>query len=188
MQSLFEEFKFSAILTALVELVFGLFLFLNPTASQFALCTLVGVGILFFGLFSIISYVMNHEIYWDHAQLLVGICAVIVAIIFFVNPAILFGIIGTVLGLFIIYSAIREIRRAMTLRSFGYPQWWSALLAGIVFILFGFSLLFFPNLYGNLLMQFIGAFLVIEAIADLLTVHKISSISKDGSQTIIIRY
>ncbi|MBQ8092226.1 MAG: DUF308 domain-containing protein [Clostridia bacterium] len=186
--SLFTGFKINAILTALVELVLGIFLILNPTASQFALCSLVGCGILIYGVFSIITYIRNHEGYWDHARLIAGICAVIVALIFFANPGFLFGFVGTIIGFFIIVSAFGEIRRAMTLNAFGFDQWWVALISGIVFICFGISLVFFPGFYGNLLMRVIGVFLVLEAVSDLLTVHRITVFAKNGRQNIVIRY
>ncbi len=188
LQSVLKDFKLSAVLTAIGELILGTFLILNPAASQFALCTLIGIAILIYGMLSIITYVRNHERYWDHARLLFGISALVLGIALLVNPGFLFSFTGTMLGFFIVISACSEIRRSLTLKEFGFIQWWTALLIGILFVCLGVSLILFPGFYGSLFMQFIGVFLLIEAVSDLLTIHRISEFAKNGTYNIVIRY
>ena len=186
--SILREFKANALLTAVLELILGLFLILNPHASQLALCTLIGIAILAFGVFSILSYVAARSTAMDVLTLCAGILAAGAGVLFLFNPAMLADFIATVLGLFVIVCAAGEIRRALTMHRFGYRYWYLSMIAGAAILLFGFSLIFAGSFYGDLLMMYIGIVLVISAVADLLSIWRLSRLTRDISSVTIIRY
>ena len=188
LRAFLREFKVNAILTACLELLLGIFLLINPHASQIALCSLIGISILAFGLFSIISYVAARKDTLDSLTLAAGVLATAVGLLFLFNPPLLFDFIAIVLGVFVIVCAAGEIRRSLTLRHFGYQRWALSLIAGLVVLGFGLSLLFASSFYGDLLMMAIGIILVVSAVSDLLTIHRLSRLTKDISATTIIRY
>lgn len=183
-----KNFKLNAILTAVGELIIGIFLVLNPAASKSVISKIVGVLLLIYGILNIFTYLRNHEHFWDHARLVWGIGAVIIALLFLFSPNTIIRFIGSILGICIVLSACSQILRSLTLRAFKDSQWWTALLIGVIFFLLGFSLILFPRIYGNLLIQFIGAFLLIEAVSDLLTIFKIAKLDKIGGNNLFVRY
>lgn len=182
-----KNFKLNAILTAVGELIIGIFLVLNPSVSEL-ICKIIGVLLLIYGILNIFAYLRNHEHFWDHTRLVLGIGAVIIALLFMFKPRTIIAFIGSILGICIVLSACSQILRSLTLRAFKFSQWWTALLIGVIFFLLGFSLILFPRIYGNLLIQFIGAFLLIEAVSDLLTIFKIAKLDKTEGNNLFVRY
>jgi len=180
-----KNFKLNAILTAVGELIIGILLVLNPSVSEL-ICKIIGILLLIYGVLNIFAYLRNHEHFWDRARLVLGIGAVIIALLFMFKPRTIIAFIGSILGIFL--SACSQILRSLTLRAFKDSQWWTALLIGVIFFLLGFSLVLFPRIYGNLLIQFIGAFLLIEAVSDLLTIFKIAKLDKIGGNNLFVRY
>lgn len=186
--SLLSNYKLNSILTAVGEIILGVILIFKPTASKSVICVIAGVGLLIYGVLGIFAYLQNHKFFWDHARLIFGIVAIVLGLIFLFWPRFILSFLGRILGMCLTASACSQILRSLTLRAFHFGQWWTTFLIGILFVVLGLSLILFPVVYGNLLMQFIGVFLVIEAVSDLLTVRRISELAKNVDSKIGIRY
>ncbi len=166
--------KANAIATAVIELILGLFIFMRPEATGSALMSMLGTFILLFGIIHIVSFLVDHEIHFSYFQLVMGIAAAVVGLLFLTRPMLLAGFISLILALFIIAGSINELERAIRLREFGYSQWWLAAMVAVITLFLGISLILFPGFYGEMLMRAIGIFLMVEAISDLLTIHRIT--------------
>lgn len=85
-----------------------------------------------------------------------------------------------VFGLMIIVSSISGIKRALTLKSYGFDRWYFMLISAIVTLVLAISIVAFPNLYGNMLIMAIGIVMILEAVSDLLGIHRLSKFIKDN--------
>ncbi len=174
-----QKYKFNSFLIAITELVLGIFLILNPKASQNALSMIFGAMALLYGVFNIISYFSEHTSYADAIRLVIGCAVALVGIIFIIKPSMLFDFIGTLLGLFIMIGGINQVQRSMVLRRIGYSHWFAALVSGILIIILGLTCIFFSSFYGQFLMIFMGILLIYEAVADILISLQIRRIIKE---------
>ena len=73
--SLGNEIKWSFSLAAIVELLLGLLLVLAPNTSSQLLCTLIGVVVLAYGAFNILSYLLDRGMSAYTFELMLGILA-----------------------------------------------------------------------------------------------------------------
>ena len=85
-----------------------------------------------------------------------------------------------VLGLLIMVSSICGIKRAFTLKSYGFERWYLMLISAIVTLVLAVTIVLYPTLYGDMLMMAIGIVMIIEAVSDLLGIHRLSKFIKDN--------
>ena len=117
-------------------------------------------------------------------ELLIGVCALAFGVFSLINPTFLMDFLFTVLGLVVIVTSVSGIKRALNLRTFGYARWWLPMLLSCATLLVALSIVFMPQLYGNMLMMVIGAILIVESVGDLLSIHRLSSFARSITYTI----
>ena len=186
MFSLGREIKWSFSLAALVELLLGLLLALAPNTSSHLLCTFIGIVVLAYGAFNILSYVLDRGMSAYTFELLLGILAAAFGIFVLCNKDFIIKSLFIVLGLIVLVSSIAGIKRALNLRAFGYPRWWAAMVSACATCLIAMSILLFPKLYGNMALMIIGLMLIVEAVSDLLSIRRLSRLAQDVDITYTI--
>lgn len=184
--SLGREIKWSFSLAAIVELLLGLLLALAPNTSSRLLCTLVGVVVLAYGAFNILSYVLDRGMSSYTFELLLGILAAAFGVFVLCNKDFIIKFLFIALGLVVLVSSIAGIKRALNLRAFGYSRWWAAMVSACATCLIALSIILFPKLYGNMALMIIGLMLIIEAVSDLLSIRRLSRLAQDVDVTYTI--
>lgn len=172
-----REIKMSFTFSSIACLVIGLILLLMPNLSQMVLCTAVGIGLILYGVFNILSFLLEGGPAYT-LELLIGIAATALGVFSLINPLFLMNFLFTALGIMIMVGSICGIRRALNLRAFGFPQWWAAMLSSCITLLVALSIVLFPNAYGNTLMMVIGIVLIVEAVSDLLAIYRLSRLTR----------
>lgn len=169
-----REIKLSFSIAAVVYLALGILLVVAPNTSRKLLCTLVGVGVSVYGLMGILSYVLDRGSSSYTLELLIGVCALAFGVFSLINPTFLMDFLFTVLGLVVMVTSFSGLRRALNLRAFGFSRWWAPMLCALVTMLVALSIVFMPQLYGNMLMMVIGVILIVEAVSDLVSIRQLS--------------
>lgn len=166
-----REIRMSFTLAAIIYIALGLLLIFMPNTSRKLLCTLVGAGVTTYGILNIISYLLSKGDNSYTPALLLGICALAFGVFSLIQPTFLMDFLFTVIGLIVIIVGVNGIRRALQLRSFGFPHWQALLICAVITILFSLSVIFFPNLYGNLLIMLCGLLLTAGGVSDLMSIR-----------------
>lgn len=172
-----KRMKWSAIVAALVYIALGVVLLVWPDAASAALCTLLGVGALCYGLFQIISFFTREDTEswgWGAVDLVIGVVALAFGVFALAQPHVVMSILPVVLGCAVIVNSCVSLKRALELRSLNAEKWWVALLLSLVTIVFGGVMLFNPFGSHILLLRIIGGVLIYEGIADIVTVYHVS--------------
>ena len=149
------------------------------TANRF-LGVLVGAGITIYGLFNILSFIFSRGTVAYSLELLIGLCATAFGAYSLFSPDFLSKFLFIVLGLLIMVSSICGIKRAFTLKSYGFERWYLMLISAIVTLVLAVTIVLYPTLYGDMLMMAIGIVMIIEAVSDLLGIHRLSKFIKDN--------
>ena len=173
-----KEIKISFVLTAVVDLILGVILLFAPEHVTDVLVMLISAGITIYGVFNILSFIFSRGMTAYSFELLIGICATAFGVFSFISPSFLPSVLFIVFGLMIIVSSISGIKRALTLKS--YDRWYFMLISAIVTLVLAISIVAFPNLYGNMLIMAIGIVMILEAVSDLLGIHRLSKFIKDN--------
>ncbi|MBQ8618355.1 MAG: DUF308 domain-containing protein [Clostridia bacterium] len=166
-----REIRMSFTLAAMIYVILGLLLIFMPNTSRKLLCTLVGAGITAYGLLNIISALTSKGEQSYTPALLLGVCALAFGVFSLIQPTFLMDFLFTVIGLLIVLASINGIRRALRLRSFGFIRWWAVLTCALVTLALALSVIFFPGLYGNLLLMICGVLLAADGVSDLVSIH-----------------
>lgn len=170
-------FRVSFSLAAVVYLLLGLLMIVAPNTSRRLLCTLVGVGIMAYGLLSIVPFVMSQGEKRFSFDLLIGICALAFGLFSLINRTFLMDFLFTALGVVVCVTSVCSISRALNLRYFGFARWWAPLCANIATLVIALCVIFFPGFFGNMLMIAMGIILVVEAVSDLISIHYLGRFS-----------
>lgn len=173
-----RRFRVSAALAAVVYLVLGLVLLFAPSASRALLCAVIGIGVTVYGAFNILSFLLNRDQEAYTLELLIGICAVAFGVFSLLNPTFLLDFLFIVLGLVGVAGSISGIKRALTLRSFGFTGWTIPMIANLVTLLLALSVVFMPDLYGNMMMMVVGLMLIAESVCDLASLRSLSRFTR----------
>lgn len=176
--SAIRRFRVSATLAAVVYLALGFFLFAAPDTAYRTLGLIIAVSITAYGALNVLSFLISREEGIYAVDLLIGVCALAFGIFSLVNPTFLTNFLLVVLGLMGVVGSVNGITRALNLRSMGYPKWALPLAPSIITLLVALSVVFLPDMYGNLMMAVIGVMLVVEAASDLFSLHELSKLTK----------
>lgn len=174
-----REIKLSFTFSSIASLVLGIAMLLMPGASQRVLSMVVGIAVTAYGLFNILSFVLERGAGAYTFELLIGVCAAGFGLFSLINPAFLMSFLFTVLGIVVMVGSICGIRRALNLRAFGFAQWWAAMISSCATLLLALSIVFFPSVYGDMLMMAVGIVLIVESISDLLAIYRLSQYTKE---------
>ena len=153
-----KEIKISFVLTAVVDLILGVILLFAPEHVTDVLVMLISAGITIYGVFNILSFIFSRGMTAYSFELLIGICATAFGVFSFISPSFLPSV----------------------LKSYGFDRWYFMLISAIVTLVLAISIVAFPNLYGNMLIMAIGIVMILEAVSDLLGIHRLSKFIKDN--------
>lgn len=170
--------KLNATLAALAYLVLGFILLLLPNTSKRVLCAVIGVGVTVYGIFNILGFLLDRDSVSFSIELLIGVAMLAFGLFSLINSSFLMDFLIISLGLIIAVSSVSSIKRALSLKVFGYPHWWMSLTVAILSLVIALTFVFCPDVYGDLLMRIIGALLIVESAGDLLTIRRLSKLAK----------
>ena len=165
-----KKFKASSYAVSIIYVIVGLIMLLNPNFISDAVNYVIGVLIIIYGIIYSISLYQKREVeIYGKFDFIAGIMCISFGLFLIVYPDILVALIPFCTGIIILMDAIRFIVNSIRLKKYEYRSWIVNLVIGIIFL--GFSIFIIVNAknISLLLLRFIGAFLIIDAILDFFT-------------------
>ena len=127
-----------AVLESLVVGVLGIVLLWNPKGIMQAIFYVVGIFLIIKGVYKILNYFATHGQYdFYNNDLLYGIIALVFGVLAVVLWEELGGVIGLVVGAWMIYGALVRINTAVKMRTAGIKEWFYVLLLALVMLALG---------------------------------------------------
>ncbi|MCR5089217.1 MAG: DUF308 domain-containing protein [Oscillospiraceae bacterium] len=165
----FKKSKWFPLVAGLVSIIFGILLILSPQAKMENIALFIGLAIALYGLFSVIVGVMNrNNRKLFVTDLILGIVLVIVAVLIFANLKLIGKYLPSLVGFFVILSAIAEIIRSVSLMSGGMKSWWLGIIPAAVGLILGFIFLLKPGFVGASFGIFAGVTLLVNGLASVI--------------------
>ncbi len=174
-----KEIKSSLLIMTGFYIVIGLVMLIAPTFVSNSICYLIGALCLIIGGLAVYTYIAS-EVYGTlgAALLIIAIIFLAAGIFIVINPQTFATFIPIIMGVILVVDAFGKMQSAMTIKKYGYENWWQVMAAaGLVFI-FGIVLLFNPFTTLTILIRILGLFLIVDGFANLLTVLSYSKIEK----------
>lgn len=175
-----KKLKFNFVIAAILYLALGVVLIGWPDVTSNIICYVIGAVLLIYGIVGIIFFLAAKEKTAALAmQLIVGVLAAALGVVFLTQPALIQSILPFLMGLFIIIVSLLSAKRAFELRRYRYPKWWAALLLAIVAIALGVLILFHPYMAAQTVVVVIGIVFLYVGVCDLWAIWKVSRAAKD---------
>src|SRR5258708_37177945 len=151
----------SLVLRGILAVIFGILVIALPGLALTSLVLLIGAYMFVDGILAIAGSLTHREQYqhwW--LTLIEGIIGVIAGIIAFIYPGLTALTILIVIGVWAIFTAIFDIIAPIPLREVIHDEW-LLLISGILSILFGLFVLFFPGTGALAILGIIAAYAII---------------------------
>lgn len=152
----------TSIITSVVILVLGIFLFIQPDTIISMISIILGIMILIPGITALIDYFKTKY----NPNLITGVITVIIGMILIVNTKLVASIMPFILGIYFVISGITRLQYALELKK-QKIKYTASLCISILIIICG--LLFITNPFGGALVitKVMGIFMVIYSVLDI---------------------
>ena len=154
---------------AALYLACGISLLVWPAQSGLVICYVFGGISLLYGAVQIIRYCCNAAVSIFRYELVTGILCCAFGLFVILRADMVLAVLPFVFGCAIVFDSVMTLQNAIDLRRLGFSRWWLILLLAGVTGAFG-VLLFFEPFAALAMVRFIGAVLVLDGCADLVSV------------------
>ena len=179
MKDFFRNMKVSYLLAAILYVAFGLVLLIWPDITERIICFTFGSILIVYGGITIISFFVHDSHHGAYRfELIMGILAAALGLLFLINPSFVLNIFPVILGLYIVVDAALNLKRSLDLRQMAYPRWWIALILALVAMALGILILLRPGFIATFLTRVIGGVLVYNGLADLWGIFMVGRVGK----------
>lgn len=159
------------VLLALGYVVLGMILVIWPTEAAKALCWIIGICSLLFGVYHFVRYWQSSRSGFTFTfELVLSVIFVLLGIFCLVSFRTLLSFLPFILGIALVIDGAAKLPRAFSMREFGFSRWWVELLLALLLAILGLILIFDPFSLVRFSVVFFGASLVVSGISDLLMI------------------
>ncbi len=167
------------LVTAVVYIVMGALLALNPDMSATLICTGIGVCALAYGAFTLLMYFLrSRDVDSSRLNLPIGIAFAALGVFCLIAPGTVLSIIPLLFGVVLLIDGAGKLGRALELRRDGFVRWGLIACVAAVIMLFGVMLVTRPFVAVNSIMIMFGAMLMADGAIDLYFLFRVYRVWK----------
>lgn len=180
MRDFFKSLKMSFLLAAVLYVGLGMVLLFWPDTTLTVLCYLFGGILLAYGIITILSFFVHDSALGPfRLELVLGITAAAIGILFLIQPVFILSIVPVILGVYIAVDSLVNLKRALELYRLEYPRWWVSLSLSLLGVALGAVILFYPFQTQLLLFRVIGGVFAYTGLSDLWALLKVSRLTRE---------
>lgn len=170
MDKIMTKFFKSSIISSVVLMILGILLMLQSEATIITISYVIGTLLIALGTLAIIKFIRNtsSEIRND-LDIVYGTVTIILGVIVIYNPQAIASIIPIIIGIGIVISSATKLQYAFELKANGNSQWKMSMIISIISAICGVVLICNPFKGAVVIMQIIGAFIIVYSILDIIS-------------------
>ncbi len=153
----------TSLVTSVIMIFLGIFLLCKPDFILTTLSTVIGIIVLVPAVISLIDYFKTKYM----ANLIVGVAAGVMGIIFIFNPTFISSILPFVLGVYFLIDGLSRLQYAFEMKKNQVPGCVSAFVSSILILVLGVLMILNPFEGALAITQVIGIFLILHSALDL---------------------
>lgn len=172
--------KISDNLMAIVYIIAGIIMLVNPKFVCDAVNYVIGGLIILVGVIFVIKLLQNKDLkQFSKIELLISLLCIGLGLFFMFNSSLLTSILPIGAGVLIFLDSISQIMKSFKLKKNKIKLWYVNLIVGLIF--FGFSLYIILNAASvtHLVIRLIGIVLIIDAIFEFYTSFKLKECNQN---------
>lgn len=170
MDKIMTKFFKSSIISSVVLMILGILLMLQSEATIITISYVIGTLLIALGTLAIIKFIRNtsSEIRND-LDIVYGTVTIILGVIVIYNPQAIASIIPIIIGIGIVISSATKLQYAFELKANSNNQWKMSMIISIISAICGVVLICNPFKGAVVIMQIIGAFIIVYSILDIIS-------------------
>lgn len=174
------------IIASIAYIVLGVFMVAKAQAVADGINIVFGVAMLVFGVISIIAFFLNKDNDENlFMELALGVIAVGLGVFALVAQPLMMKILFYAIGGVLIIDGLVNIKRAVNMKSMGWPGWKFPLIAAAIGIILGILCVILYASLQTAVVVFIGITLIYEGIASLIIIIIDSRIRRRVTREIV---
>lgn len=172
-----KELKLNITIGAVLTIVLGILLIINPQTIPIMVCKLIGIFLLIMGAFNLITNLVSSEKGTLH--LLSSLIILALGLWFFFRPVTVLSLIPIVMGIILIIHGLQDLKLALEAKSNRYDRWGILVLTAILSLALGLVCIAAAFELVTFGMIMIGIALIYDGVSDIWIV---SRVGKSGRQ------
>ena len=170
MDKIMTKFFKSSIISSVVLMILGILLMLQSEATIITISYVIGTLLIALGTLAIIKFIRNtsSEIRND-LDIVYGTVTIILGVIVIYNPQAIASIIPIIIVIGIVISSATKLQYAFELKANSNSQWKMSMIISIISAICGVVLICNPFKGAVVIMQIIGAFIIVYSILDIIS-------------------
>ena len=162
----FNKMLMGSIILNILFLLFGIFIYLNPTITLELTGIILGIYLILFGLYGIYEFIIRDNNPLFALNILWGILSIIVGLLVMINPFQIIKILTFALGIYLIFISVGKIFDALKLKKVQYDGWSLILVIAISLLIFGIFIMINPMASMDLV-EATGIFIILASILEI---------------------
>jgi uncharacterized membrane protein HdeD (DUF308 family) len=180
---MWKQIKRSYLITSLCAIICGLLLLLLPDFTLTTASIFIGSVLLIYGVFKLVEAIRFNSYFGLFGlHLITSMVPAVLGVILILQPRITASILPFIMGIILMIYGIAGIEKSISLKQWGYNDWWLNLIVAILTIIFGLVAVINPFETATALIMAIGAMLMVVGISNLIQYfagkHKWKQLSK----------
>lgn len=172
---MFEHMKSNFTWLSVAYVVLGIILLFWPATSMLVICRGVGIILLVYGVIKLVMSGMASRNGWvEYADISSGVVAALFGLLLLIRPQMFISILPMLLGILITVDGVMRLQSVLMLRRASYGRWWIELICAAVTLVLGVLLMINPFAGMTMAVSVMGAFLLLDGIANLVDIFYIS--------------
>lgn len=175
--------KMGYVIISVVFCILGVFILMKPEFSMAALCHILGVVMIAFGVIKLIGY-FSRDLYRLAFQydLAFGILLLVLGIVMILYYRGVISFFNTVFGILVLADGLFKIQLSLDAKVFGIRKWWLILILAIAAGILGTLLVIRPVKSGVFLMKLSGMAFLFEGALSMCVVLCAVKVTKAGTE------
>ena len=177
-----------SVISSVLLLILGLFLFFKSGATLIAISYFIGAILLAIGIIAIVRFIRNsNKDIFNQLNIVYGVISIVAGLFLITIPEAIGSAIPIVVGIIVIISSSMKVQQALVLKNMGNKYFLPTLITAILCLVCGVIILFNPFKSAVVVTKIIGLFIAIYAILDLINtiiLRKSSSINIEISKDV----
>lgn len=158
-----------SLITSIIFVIVGLFLFIKPDTTISLISYVFGGVLLLMGLINVYKYFSsNNKLNMFSFDLAYGVLLVIAGLFLIIDTSIFAKVINIILGIWIIVNSITKFQYGIVLKKVKNSDWGYTIFVSLLSFFWGILLLVNPFESALTITQIIGIFIIVYAVLDII--------------------
>ena len=179
MEKLLKRAGWSSVIAAIIYIVLGVVLIMNPTTALDIVAIITGIVFLAIGIIKVVDYFVlqgNYDFY--NYELIHGLVAFVIGIIILAYARQVSAIFVVLVGIWITYSGLMNLTLSMKLGAAKISTWVIVFVLSVIMMIGGIYIIAAPEAMVVLIGVFMIGYAVIELIENFIFIKNVDALYK----------